>query len=98
MILERSIRMAIKNTDPEITGFDWRGEPVKVGDMVVFPYAWGGQPVAMCEGEVLELHIRELVQVCKVDLHYDSGAYDRRRNWANVDLKRCTVVLTRKNS
>ena len=69
---------------------DWRGRKISVGDTVVFPYAWGGVPLAMCEGVVLELHQTD--DLFKVDLHYDNGVYPRKRPYAWVRPDRVTKV------
>lgn len=64
---------------------DWRGTPIEVGDMVVFPYAWGGMPLAMCEGEIVEIED----DLLRVDLHFDTGQYMRKNDWAKP---KCNVV------
>lgn len=70
---------------------DWRGTPINVGDTIVFPYAWGGMPLAMCEGEIVEIED----DLLRVDLHYDTGRYMRKNDWAHVKCDKATKVASR---
>lgn len=74
---------------------DWRGNPLQVGDTVVFPYSWGGVPLAMCEGVIIEFSTDSPFPLAKVDLHYDNGAYPRKRLYAWAKPERMTKVEPR---
>lgn len=85
-----------KRIEDEASPTDWRGKPVRVSDHVVFPYGWGGVPIAMCEGVVLEIEKSlDSSYLLKVDLHYDNGAYPRKRPWVWVKNDRVTKVAAR---
>ncbi len=71
---------------------DWRGEPVALGDVVVATYGWGGQRMAMLEGEIIQFLDDDYV---RIDLHYDNGLYMRQRSWTTMPLTRCTKVAPR---
>jgi hypothetical protein len=73
---------------------DWRGQAVAVGSMVVFPYAWGGQRLALLEGQIIEIvsGSEDDEVAYKVDLHYDNGDYHRKRFWVTVRQSLVTKV------
>ena len=72
---------------------DWRGTPLRVGDHVAFPYAWGGQALAMAEGQITD--VDEEANLLSIDLWYDSGTYLRKRPWVYLNPGLATKVEPR---
>lgn len=74
---------------------DWRGAPLAVGDAVVWPYAWGGMRLALCEGLILS--IDEEAETANVYITYDVGEYERTRPTARLGKHRLTRVTPRED-
>ena len=70
---------------------DWRGKELSMDDFVVAPYAWGGQPLALIEGQIVGLGEDE----ADVELWYDSGTYPRKREVISIPYERLTKVEER---
>lgn len=72
---------------------DWRGAELAVGDTVVWPYAWGGMRLALCEGTIQS--IDEDDETAVVYVMFDAGDYDRYRSTVKLTRHRLTRVVER---